>query len=133
MGKYFKLNLVGSYFWQHDNHNEYINKNYESKGELLDTVFFEELPNGIFKEITTGGILIVKSDQDSYKVDYPRGVEIPFSNFKKSSSLEIKLHLSRIKEAGLEYEYGSMLDELLVKSQQCELVCDKKKTLEIKK
>lgn len=133
MGRYFKLNLVGSRFWQHDNHNEYINKNYESKGELLDTVFFEELPNGIFKEITTGGILIVKSDQDSYKVDYPRGVEIPFSNFKKSSSLEIKLHLSRIKEAGLEYEYGSMLDELLVKSQQCELVCDKKKTLEIKK
>lgn len=133
MGKYFKLNLVGSSFWQHDNHNEYINKNYESKGELLDTVFFEELPNGIFKEITTGGILIIKSDQDSYKVDYPRGVEIPFSNFKKSSSLEIKLHLSRIKEAGLDYEYGYILDELLVKSQQCELVCDKKKTLEIKK
>lgn len=133
MGKYFKLNLVGSHFWQHDNHNEYINKNYESKGELLDTVFFEELPNGIFKEITTGGILIIKSDQDSYKVDYPRGVEIPFSNFKKSSSLEIKLHLSRIKEAGLDYEYGYILDELLVKSQQCELVCDKKKTLEIKK
>ena len=133
MGRYFKLNLVGSRFWQHDNHNEYINKNYESKGELLDTVFFEELPNGIFKEITTGGILIIKSDQDNYKVDYPRGVEIPFSNFKKSSSLEIKLHLSRIKEAGLDYEYGSMLDELLVKSQQCELVCDKKKTLEIKK
>lgn len=133
MGKYFKLNLVGSRFWQHDNHNEYINKNYESKGELLDTVFFEELPNGIFKEITTGGILIIKSDQDSYKVDYPRGVEIPFSNFKKSSSLEIKLHLSRIKEAGLDYEYGYILDELLVKSQQCELVCDKKKTLEIKK
>ncbi|CCX36193.1 unknown [Clostridium sp. CAG:1000] len=133
MGRYFKLNLVGSRFWQHDNHNEYINKNYESKGELLDTVFFEELPNGIFKEITTGGILIIKSDQDSYKVDYPRGVEIPFSNFKKSSSLEIKLHLSRIKEAGLDYEYGYILDELLVKSQQCELVCDKKKTLEIKK
>lgn len=133
MGKYFKLNLVGSRFWQHDNHDEYINKNYESKGELLDTVFFEELPNGIFKEITTGGILIIKSDQDSYKVDYPRGVEIPFSNFKKSSSLEIKLHLSRIKEAGLDYEYGYILDELLVKSQQCELVCDKKKTLEIKK
>lgn len=133
MGKYFKLNLVGSCFWQHDNHNEYINKNYESKGELLDTVFFEELPNGIFKEITTGGILIIKSDQNSYKVDYPRGVEIPFSNFKKSSSLEIKLYLSRIKEAGLDYEYGSILDELLVKSQQCELVCDKKKTLEIKK
>lgn len=133
MGRYFKLNLVGSRFWQHDNHNEYINKNYESKGELLDTVFFEELPNGIFKEITTGGILIIKSDQDSYKVDYPRGVEIPFSNFKKISSLEIKLHLSRIKEAGLDYEYGYILDELLVKSQQCELVCDKKKTLEIKK
>ena len=133
MGKYFKLNLVGSSFWQHDNHNEYINKNYESKGELLDTVFFEELPNGIFKEITTSCILIIKSDQDSYKVDYPRGVEIPFSNFKKSSSLEIKLHLSRIKEAGLDYEYGYILDELLVKSQQCELVCDKKKTLEIKK
>lgn len=133
MGRYFKLNLVGSRFWQHDNHNEYINKNYKSKGELLDTVFFEELPNGIFKEITTGGILIIKSDQDSYKVDYPRGVEIPFSNFKKSSSLEIKLHLSRIKEAGLDYEYGYILDELLVKSQQCELVCDKKKTLEIKK
>lgn len=133
MGRYFKLNLVGSRFWQHDNHNEYINKNYESKGELLDTVFFEELPNGIFKEITTGGILIIKSDQDSYKVNYPRGVEIPFSNFKKSSSLEIKLHLSRIKEAGLDYEYGYILDELLVKSQQCELVCDKKKTLEIKK
>ena len=93
MGRYFKLNLVGSRFWQHDNHNEYINKNYESKGELLDTVFFEELPNGIFKEITTGGILIIKRDQDSYKVDYPRGVEIPFSNFKKSSSLEIKLYL----------------------------------------
>ena len=36
MGRYFKLNLVGSRFWQHDNHNEYINKNYESKGELLD-------------------------------------------------------------------------------------------------
>ena len=133
MGRYFKLNLVGSRFWQHDNHNEYINKNYESKGELLDTVFFEELPNGIFKEITTGCILIIKRDQDSYKVDYPRGVEIPFSNFKKSSSLEIKLHLSRIKEAGLDYEYGYILDELLVKSQQCELVCDKKKTLEIKK
>ena len=133
MGRYFKLNLVGSRFWQHDNHNEYINKNYESKGELLDTVFFEELPNGIFKEITTSCILIIKSDQDSYKVDYPRGVEIPFSNFKKSSSLEIKLHLSRIKEAGLDYEYGYILDELLVKSQQCELVCDKKKTLEIKK
>ena len=91
------------------------------------------MPNGIFKEITTGGILIIKRDQDSYKVDYPRGVEIPFSNFKKSSSLEIKLYLSRIKEAGLDYEYGYMLDELLVKSQQCELVCDKKKTLEIKK
>lgn len=133
MGKYFKLNLVGSCFWQHDNHNEYINKNYESKGELLDTVFFEELPNGIFKEITTGGILIIKNDQDGYRVDYPRGVEIPFSNFKKCSSLEIKLYLSRIKESGLDYEYGSMLDELLVKSQQCELVCDKKKTLEIKK
>lgn len=83
MGRYFKLNLVGSRFWQHDNHNEYINKNYESKGELLDTVFFEELPNGIFKEITTGGILIIKRDQDSYKVDYPRGVEIPFLILKK--------------------------------------------------
>lgn len=127
MGRYFKLNLVGSRFWQHDNHNEYINKNYESKGELLDTVFFEELPNGIFKEITTGGILIIKRDQDSYKVDYPRGVEIPFSNFKKSSSLEIKLYLSRIRGAKLENEYKNILEELLVKSQQCELVCDKKK------
>ena len=58
MGKYFKLNLVGSSFWQHDNHNEYINKNYESKGELLDTVFFEELPNGIFKEIVAGALLV---------------------------------------------------------------------------
>ena len=49
------------------------------------------------------------------------------SNITKSNSLEIKLYLSRIRGAKLENEYKNILEELLVKSQQCELVCDKKK------
>lgn len=132
MRRYLKLNLVGSNFWQLDKDNSYIKKDYVSHDELLDNVFFEELPNGIFKEITTGDILIVKNDSNNLVVDYPRGVEVPISNFKKSSSLEIKLNLSRIKDAKLEDSYRNILNELLIKSQQCELVCDKKKTLELK-
>lgn len=127
MRRYLKLNLVGSSFWQLNNDNTYTKRNYESREEVLNNVFFEELPNGIFKEITTGDILIIKSENDTLVVDYPRGVEVPMSNITKSNSLEIKLYLSRIRDAKLENEYKNILEELLVKSQQCELVCDKKK------
>ena len=130
MRRYLKLNLVGSSFWQLNNDNTYTKRNYESHEELLNNVFFEELPNGIFKEITTGDILIIKSENDTLVVDYPRGVEVPMSNITKSNSLEIKLYLSRIRGAKLENEYKNILEELLVKSQQCELVCDKKKLKE---
>ncbi len=129
MRQYLKLNLVGSNFWQTDKDNSYIKKNYESKDELLDNIFFEVLPSGIFKEVTTGNALIVKSD-DNACIDYPRGVEVSMSNFMKSNSLEIKSTLLKIKDAKLEIEYRTILDELLVKSQQCELVCDKKKSKE---
>lgn len=132
MRRYLKLNLVGSKFWQLDSDNSYTKKEYVSHEELLDNVFFEELPNGIFKEITTGDILIIKNDNYNFSVDYPRGVEVPISNFRKSSSLEIKLNLSRIKDAKLDESYKTILNELLIKSQQCELVCDKKKTYELK-
>ncbi len=129
MRQYLKLNLVGSNFWQTDKDNSYVKKNYESKDELLDNIFFEVLPSGIFKEVTTGNALIVKNDDNAY-IDYPRGVEVPMSNFIKSNSLEIKSNLLKIKDAKLEIEYRTILDELLVKSQQCELVCDKKKLKE---
>lgn len=132
MRRYLKLNLVGSKFWQLDSDNSYTKKEYISHEELLDNVFFEELPNGIFKEITTGDILIIKNDNYNFSVDYPRGVEVSISNFRKSSSLEIKLNLSRIKDAKLDESYKTILNELLIKSQQCELVCDKKKTMELK-
>lgn len=132
MRRYLKLNLVGSKFWQLDDNNSYTKKEYISHEELLDNVFFEELPNGIFKEITTGDILIIKNDNNNLVVDYPRGIDVPISNFRNSSSLEIKLNLSRIKDAKLESDYRTILNELLIKSQQCELVCDKKKSLELK-
>ncbi len=132
MRRYLKLNLVGSKFWQLDDNNSYTKKEYISHEELLDNVFFEELPNGIFKEITTGDILIIKNDNNNLVVDYPRGIDVPISSFRNSSSLEIKLNLSRIKDAKLESDYRTILNELLIKSQQCELVCDKKKSLELK-
>lgn len=132
MRRYLKLNLVGSKFWQLDDNNSYTKKEYVSHEELLDNVFFEELPNGIFKEITTGDILIIKNDNNNLVVDYPRGIDVPISSFRNSSSLEIKLNLSRIKDAKLESDYRTILNELLIKSQQCELVCDKKKSLELK-
>ena len=84
MRRYLKLNLVGSSFWQLNNDNTYTKRNYESHEELLNNVFVEELPNGIFKEITTGDILIIKSENDTLVVDYPRGVEVPMSNITKS-------------------------------------------------
>lgn len=132
MRRYLKLNLVGSKFWQLDDNNSYSKKEYISHEELLDNVFFEELPNGIFKEITTGDILIIRNDNNNLVVDYPRGIDVPISNFRNSSSLEIKINLSRIKDAKLDSDYRTILNELLIKSQQCELVCDKKKSLELK-
>ena len=132
MRRYLKLNLVGSKFWQLDDNNSYSKKEYISHEELLDNVFFEELPNGIFKEITTGDILIIKNDNNNLVVDYPRGIDVPISNFRNSSSLEIKINLSRIKDAKLDSDYRTILNELLIKSQQCELVRDKKKSLELK-
>lgn len=132
MRRYLKLNLVGSKFWQLDDNNSYSKKEYISHEELLDNVFFEELPNGIFKEITTGDILIIRNDNNNLVVDYPRGIDVPISNFRNSSSLEIKINLSRIKDAKLDSDYRTILNELLIKSQQCELVRDKKKSLELK-
>ncbi len=132
MRRYLKLNLVGSKFWQLDDNNSYTKKEYVSHEELLDNVFFEELPNGIFKEITTGDILIIRNDNNNLVVDYPRGIDVPISNFRNSSSLEIKINLSRIKDAKLDSDYRTILNELLIKSQQCELVRDKKKSLELK-
>lgn len=132
MRRYLKLNLVGSKFWQLDDNNSYTKKEYISHEELLDNVFFEELPNGIFKEITTGDILIIRNDNNNLVVDYPRGIDVPISNFRNSSSLEIKINLSRIKDAKLDSDYRAILNELLIKSQQCELVRDKKKSLELK-
>ena len=132
MRRYLKLNLVGSKFWQLDDNNSYTKKEYISHEELLDNVFFEELPNGIFKEITTGDILIIRNDNNNLVVDYPRGIDVPISSFRNSSSLEIKLNLSRIKDAKLDSDYRTILNELLIKSQQCELVRDKKKSLELK-
>lgn len=132
MRRYLKLNLVGSKFWQLDDNNSYTKKEYISHEELLDNVFFEELPNGIFKEITTGDILIIRNDNNNLVVDYPRGIDVPISNFRNSSSLEIKINLSRIKDAKLDSDYRTILNELLIKSQQCELVRDKKKSLELK-
>ena len=132
MRRYLKLNLVGSKFWQLDDNNSYTKKEYVSHEELLDNVFFEELPNGIFKEITTGDILIIRNDNNNLVVDYPRGIDVPISNFRNSSSLEIKINLSRIKDAKLDSDYRTILNELLIKSQQCELVRDKKTSLELK-
>lgn len=125
MRRYVKLNLNDSYFWQstmEDGMCTYTKKRYESKDNILDAVFFEELPNGILMELVTRNILIINNN-DGFHVEYPKGIEFPSSNLKEVNSLELKSKLNKIKNLNLENDYKTLCDELLLKSHQCELVC----------